>query len=169
VADGFLAGIDIGKIIRAIERGRLPSLKPAPEERTPFSELTGSFDIAKGTARSRELKLVSTHLQLKGEGAVELGPRRIDYTLNAKIAGGPPAEGAVLKVGTIEVPVGIKGPLEAPTFTVMGQEGLGDALKQIGKNLKSRDVQDAIKGLLRGEGDKHKSRRDLIDKLLKKE
>jgi hypothetical protein len=83
--------------------------------------------------------------------------------------GGPPVEGAVLKIGTLEVPVGIKGPLEAPTFTVMGHEGLGDALKQIGKNLKSRDVQDAIKGLLSGEGDKRKTRRELIEKLLRKE
>jgi AsmA protein len=169
LADGMLSGIDIGKIIRAIQRGRLPSLTSSPEERTPFSELMGSFDIAKGVARSRELKLVSTHLQIKGEGAVELGPRRIDYTLHTKIVGGPPAEGAVLKIGTLEVPVGIKGRLEAPTFTVMGDEGLGGALKQIGKNLKSRDVQDAIKGLLSGDGDKRKTRRELIEKLLRKE
>jgi AsmA protein len=169
LADGVLRGIDIGKIVGAVQRGRLPSLKRSPEEHTPFSELTGSFGIAKGIARSRELKLVSTHLQLKGEGAVELGPRRIDYTLHTKIVGGPPVEGAVLKIGTLEVPVGIKGPLEAPTFTVMGHEGLGDALKQIGKNLKSRDVQDAIKGLLSGEGDKRKTRRELIEKLLRKE
>jgi hypothetical protein len=114
------------------------------------------------------MKLVSAHLQLKGDGVVELGPRRIDYTLHARIGGGAPAEGAVIRIGAIEVPVGIKGPLDAPTFTVMGSEALGDALKQIGKNLKSRDVQDAIKGLLRGDGDK-RTRRELIDKLLKKE
>lgn len=168
VADGALSGIDIGKIMHTIQRGRLPSLKPAPGERTPFSELTGSFDVAKGTAMSRDMKLVSAHLQLKGEGAVELGPRGIDYTLHARIGGGAPAEDAVIRIGAIEVPIGIKGPLDAPTFTVMGSEGLGDALKHIGKNLKSRDVQDAIKGLLRGDGDK-RTRRDLIDKLLKKE
>jgi AsmA protein len=168
VADGALSGIDVGKLMRTIERGRLPSLKPTPGERTAFSELTGSFDIAKGIAKSRDMKLVSAHLQLTGEGAVELGPRRIDYTLHAKISGGAPAEGAVVRIGAIEVPVGIKGPLDAPTFTVVGSEGLGEALKQIGKNLKSRDVQDAVKGLLRGDGDK-RTRRDLIDKLLKKE
>ena len=56
----------------------------------------------------------------QGRGSVELGPRRIDYTLHAKIGGGAPAEGAVIKIGTIEVPVGIKGPLQAPTFTRHG-------------------------------------------------
>jgi AsmA protein len=164
-----LNGIDIGKIVRAIERGRLPRLRPAPDERTSFSALTGGFDIAKGTARSRKLELVGTHLQVDGDGAVELGPRRIDFKLVTKIKGSGNVQGAVLKIGTIEVPVGIKGPLQSPTFSVMGQEALGDALKQIGKNLKSRDVQDAIDGLLRGGGDKGKARRELIDKLLKKE
>ena len=170
VADGALVGIDVGKIVRAVQRGRLPSLKASREERTAFSEMTGKLDIAKGVARSRELKLTSPNLQLKGEGAVELGPRRIDYTLNTKIVGAPPAEGAVVSIGTIEIPVGIKGPLEAPAFSVMGHEALGDAIKQIGKNLKSRDVQDAVKGLLEGDsGEKRKARRDLIDKLLKKD
>jgi AsmA protein len=170
VADGALIGIDVGKIVRTVQRGRLPSLKVSREERTAFSEMTGKLDIAKGVARSRELKLTSPNLHVKGEGVVELGPRRIDYTLNAKIAGAPPAEGAVINIGTIEIPVGIKGPLEAPAFSVMGHEALGDAIKQIGKNLKSHDVQDAVKGLLQGDsGEKRKARRDLIDKLLKKD
>jgi len=169
VAEGAMTGIDIGKIMRTLQRGRLPSLTPAPGDRTPFSELTGTFDIANGAAKGRDLKLVSTHVQLKGEGTIELGPRRIDYTLHAKIAGGPPAEGVTLKIGTLEIPIGIKGPLEAPAFTIVGQEGLTDTLKQIGKNLKSREVQDAIKGLLRGDGDKRVKPRELIDKLLKKE
>ena len=169
VAEGALTGIDIGKIVRNLQRGRLPSLTPAPEDRTPFSQLNGSFDVAKGTATSRDLKLLSTHLQLQGEGAIELGPRRIDYTLHAKIGGGPPAEGATLKIGTLEIPIGIKGPLEAPVFTIVGQEALTGTLKQIGKALKSREVQDAIKGFLRGDGDKRAKPGELIDKLLKKE
>jgi AsmA protein len=170
VVDGTLRGIDIGKIMRTVQRGRLPSLKTSRDERTAFSAMTGKLDIAKGVARSRELKLTSPHLQVKGEGAVDLGPRRIDYTLQTKIVGAPPAEGAVVNIGAIEVPVGIKGPLEAPAFSVMGHESLGDALKQLGKNLKSRDVQDAVKDLLRGDsGEKRKARRELIDKLLKKD
>jgi AsmA protein len=170
VAEGALIGIDIGKIVRAVQRGRLPSLKSSREDRTPFSEMTGKLDIAKGIARSKELKLVSPHLQVKGEGAVELGPRRIDYTLQTKIVGAPPAEGAVVNIGSIELPIGIKGPLDAPAFSVMGHEGLGSAVKQIGKNLKSRDVQDAVKDLLGGSSEeKRKARRDLIEKLLKKD
>jgi AsmA protein len=169
VADGALIGIDVGKLLRAIERGRLPNLAPASEDRTPFSQLAGTFDLADGTAKNRDLKLAGTHLWLQGEGMIDLGPRQIDYTLRTKIAGGPPAEGAAVRIGTLEIPIGIKGPLERPEFTIKGYEELTGTLKQIGKNLRSREMQDAIKGLLSGDRDKRVKPQELIDKLLKKE
>lgn len=169
VAEGALAGIDIDKAVRALQRGRLGDLALRPEDRTPFSELVGTFDIVNGVAKSRDLKLVSTHVELKGEGLIELAPRRIDYTLHTKINAGAPAQDAVLNIGTLEFPIAIKGPLERPKFTIKGQEGLTDALKQIGRNLRSREVRDAIKGLLGGDGDKRVEPGELIEKLLKKE
>lgn len=169
VADGAITGVDVGKIMRDLQRVRLLNLAPAPDDRTPFSELTGTFDIASGAAKSRDLRLAGPHLQLRGEGTVELVTRRIDYTLHAKISGDPPGEGGAVRIGTLEVPIGIKGPLDAPVFTIVGQEVLTDTLKQIGKNLRSRDVQDAIKGLLGGDREKRVDPRELIEKLLKKE
>ena len=169
VADGALAGVDIDKTVRALRRGRLGDLALRPEDRTPFSEIAGTFDIANGVARNQDLKLVSTHAELRGEGLIELAPRRIDYTLHTKISAGAPAQDAVLNIGTLEFPIAIKGPLERPKFTIKGQEGLTDALKQIGRNLRSREVRDAIKGLLGGDGDKRVEPGELIEKLLKKE
>jgi uncharacterized protein involved in outer membrane biogenesis len=169
VADGALAGVDIDKAVRALQRGRLGELAPRPEDRTPFSGLVGTFDIANGVAKSQDLQLVSTHIELKGEGLIELAPRRIDYTLHTKISAGAPARDAVLNIGTLEFPIAIKGPLDRPKFTIKGQEGLADALKQIGRNLRSREVRDAIKGLLSGDRDKRVEPGELIEKLLKKE
>jgi uncharacterized protein involved in outer membrane biogenesis len=169
VADGAVTGIDIDRSLRALQRGRLDRLGPRREDRTPFSELSGTFDIANGIARNQDLKLVSAHLQLSGEGTVELAPRRLDYTLQTKIAGGPPDDGAAVRIGTIELPIIIKGPLDRPEFTIKGQEGLTDTIRQIGRNLRSRDVQDAIKGFLGGNGEKHVKPSELIEKLLKKE
>ncbi len=94
VADGAITGIDIDRSLRALQRGRLDRVAPRREDRTPFSELSGTFDIANGVARNQDLKLVSANLQLSGEGTIELAPRRIDYTLQTKIAGGQPDEGA---------------------------------------------------------------------------
>ena len=169
VADGAITGIDIDRSLRALQRGRLDRLAPRREDRTAFSELSGTFDIANGVARNQDLKLASASLQLSGEGTIELAPRRIDYTLQTKIAGGPADDAAAFRVGTIELPVGIKGPLDRPEFSIKGQEGLTDTIKQIGRNLRSREVQDAIKGLLGGDGEKRVKPGELIEKLLRKE
>ena len=167
--DGAIVGLDVGKIVRNLQRARLPSLEPSPDEKTPFSELAGTFTVTNGIAKNQDLRLVGTHLQLNGEGTLDLGPRHIDYTVRTKIGGGAPDPGATIKVGTLEVPIGIVGPWEKPAFGIKGQEQLTGTLKQIRKNLKSQDVRDAIKGLLQGDGEKRAKPRDLIDKLLKKD
>jgi uncharacterized protein involved in outer membrane biogenesis len=169
VADGALAGVDIDNTVRALQRGRLGDLALRPEDRTPFSEIAGTFDVANGVAKNQDLKLVSTHAELKGEGLIELAPRRIDYTLHTKISAGAPGRDAVVNIGTLEFPIAIKGPLERPKFAIKGQDGLTDALKQIGRNLRSREVRDALKGLLGGNGEKRVEPGELIEKLLKKE
>jgi AsmA protein len=168
-SDGAIIGLDIGKILRGLQRARLPNLTPSPDEKTPFSELAGTFTVTNGVAKNQDLRLVSTHLQLSGEGSLALGPRQIDYTIRTKIGGGTPDPDATLKVGTLEVPVSIVGPWEKPNFGIKGQEELTGAVKQIGKNLKSKEVRDALRGLLQGDGEKRVKPRDLIEKLLKKD
>jgi uncharacterized protein involved in outer membrane biogenesis len=169
VAEGAITGIDIDRSLRALQRGRLDRLAARREDRTPFSELSGTFDIANGVARNQDLKLVATNLQLSGEGTIELAPRRIDYTLQTKLASGHTDDGAAVRIGTIEFPIGISGPLDRPKFTIKGQEELTDTIKQIGRNLRSREVRDAIRGLLGGDGEKREKPSELIEKLLKKE
>jgi uncharacterized protein involved in outer membrane biogenesis len=169
VADGTVTGFDVERILRGLQRGRLDRLAPRRQDQTPFSALTGTFDIAGGVARTGDLKLVSKHVELKGEGQIELGPRRIDATLETKIDGGKPADGAVVSIGTMQLPISIKGPLDRPEFAIKGQEALSDAIGRIGKNLKSREVQDAIEGLLSGDRSKRVKPSELLEKLLKKE
>jgi uncharacterized protein involved in outer membrane biogenesis len=168
VADGAVTGIDIDRSLRALQRGRLDRLAARREDRTHFSQLSGTFDIANGVAKNEDLQLVATNLQLSGAGIVELAPRRIDYTLQTKISG-TPDDGAALRIGTIELPISINGPLDRPAFAIKGQEALTDTIKQIGRNLRSREVQDALKGLLGGDGEKRVKPGELMEKLLKKE
>jgi uncharacterized protein involved in outer membrane biogenesis len=169
VADGTVTGFDVERILRDLQRGRLDRLAPRRQDQTSFSALTGTFDIAGGVARTGDLKLVSKHVELKGEGQIELGPRRIDATLETKIDGGKPADGAVVSIGTLQLPISIKGPLDRPEFAIKGQEALSDAIGRIGRNLKSREVQDAIEGLLSGDRSKRVKPSELLEKLLKKE
>jgi AsmA protein len=167
-AEGAVIGLDVGKIVRNLQRGRLPSLTPSSDEKTPFSELASTFAITNGIATNKDLKLVSPHVQLNGEGTLDLGQRQIDYTVRTKLGGAPDPD-ATIRVGSLEVPIAITGSWDKPDFGIKGQEQLNDTLKQVRKNLKSQDVRDALKGLLQGDGEKRVKPRDLIDKLLKKD
>ena len=76
----------------------------------------------------------------------------------------------VINLSNVEIPVRIEGPWDKPNFSLVGQEQILEAVKQVGKNLKSQDVQDAIKGLLGdGDGQQKVKPRDLLEKLLKKQ
>jgi AsmA protein len=173
VADGAMIGADVGKIIARLQQGRFTNLTPAPGDRTPFSELSGRFEIVNGVATSRDMRLVSTHVNLDGEGTFALGERQMNCELRAKISGGKRGEGTALNVGSLELPVTISGPWERPTYGIKGQEQILETVKQVGKRLKSKDVDQTIRGLIGGDKEERaKARekaRDLIEKFLKKD
>jgi AsmA protein len=175
VTDGAIVGVDIGRVLGGIEKGRFSNLKTDPADRTPFSEFGGSFVIANGVAQNQDLRLNSPHLQVSGAGSANLALRTVDYTVRPKIAGSQANDGSVVNLSGLEVPVRVEGAWEKPTFTpdlkgVLASEQAGEAIKQIGKNLKSQEVQDAIRGLLGGgDGQQKVKPRDLLEKLLKKD
>jgi AsmA protein len=163
----------VGKIVRGLAQGHLSKIAPAAEDRTPFTEFSGTLDIAKGSATNRDLRLVGPNLQLSGEGTFDLGARQMNYEVRTKVSGSQPGERVTLNIGTIEVPVTISGPWERPAFSVKGQEQLIESAKKLGKRLKSQEVQDTVKGLLGSDKEERaRSRekaRELLEKFLKKE
>lgn len=173
--NGAIVGIDLARMLADLGQAKLSPFEANPRDRTPFSELAASFAIADGIAHSQDLRLVSPVLGVSGEGTANLGQRQVDYTVRPKIASNLPSEGALVSLAGLEVPVRIAGPWEKPTFTpdlksVLGSEQAGETVRRVGKNLKSQEVQDAIRNLLGGGGDGQKVKpRDLLDKLLKKD
>lgn len=177
VRNGAILGIDLPKIVRSLEQGRVSGLGAAPGEKTPFSELAGSFAIGNGAAQNQNLRLTSQQLQVAGAGTFNLPQRQIDYTVRPKITASPSGgQATVVNLAGLEVPVRITGPWDKPVFTPVLKDVLkssgpaGDTLKQIGKNLKNPEVQEAVKGLLGGgEGQQRVKPRELLEKLLKKD
>jgi AsmA protein len=166
---GTIDAIDVGKILRGLGEGRFSGLRVAHGEKTPFSELAGSFTIANGIADNQDLRLVSPNLRVSGAGTFNLPARTLDYTVRPKVASlNASTDRAVINLSNVEIPVHIDGSWDKPNFSVAGQEQIVDTVKQIGKNLKSPEVQDAIKGLLGEDGQKVKPR-DVLEKLLKKQ
>jgi len=168
-ANGAIDAIDVPKILHGLEQGRFTGLRLAPGEKTPFSEFAGTFNIANGVADNQDLRLVSTNLRVTGAGSFNLPARTLDYTVRPKVSMTGGGERAVINVQNVEIPVRIVGSWDKPNISVAGQEQLVETVKEIGKNLKSKDVQDALKGLLGGDGQQPVKPRDLLDKLLKKQ
>jgi AsmA protein len=167
VGNGAIRGADFAKVLRGLEQGRLEALGAADGDKTQFSEFAATFVVASGVATNQDLRLLSPRLQVSGSGSAALALRSIDYTARVRIVGGVSVPGAVLNVANLEIPLRIDGPWSKPNLSVVGQENLAETVKQIGKNLNSRDVQDAIKGLFSSDGQRTKPS-DLIEKLLKK-
>jgi len=169
--NGAIDAIDVSKILRGIEQGRFAGLVAAHGDKTAFSELAGSFTIANGVADNQDLRLVSPNLRVTGAGSFNLPARSLDYTVRPKVASlNASTDRAVINLSNVEIPMHIEGPWDKPNFSLVGQEQILEAVKQIGKNIKSQDVQDVIKGLL-GDGDSQQKvkPRDILEKLLKKQ
>src|SRR5262249_15891447 len=134
--------IDVGKLLRNIERGRFGELAASPGDKTPFSEFAGTFVIANGVAGNQNLRLVSNSVRVSGAGSVNLAARSLDYTVIPKFQGNASGERFAINLGTIEVPVRIEGSWDRPNFSIKGQEQILEAIKELGKNIKGKDVEE---------------------------
>ena len=52
---------------------------------------------------------------------------------------------------------------------IVNSEQASEAIRQIGKNLNTPEVREAVKGLLNGDGQQRPKARELLEKLLKKQ
>jgi AsmA protein len=174
--DGAIKGINLAKSLRQAKAalgGQQDTVQKANEtEKTDFSELSASFQIANGVARSKDLDVKSPFLRLGGEGAVDIGKGRIDYLARATVTGTSKgqdgADLAALK--GLQVPVRLSGPFDALDWKIEWSSVIAGAVTQQLKNearnrleeqlgLKPAEPgasapatkpKDALKGLLKG-------------------
>lgn len=126
--DGAVKGIDIAKVI-STAKARLGQLQgnaapqtgtAAAEDRTGFSELSGSFRINQGVARNDDLRAKSPLMRVDGAGDINIGEDRLDYLVKATVVntlqgqGGPELQ--ALK--GLTVPVRLSGPFTAIGYKV---------------------------------------------------
>lgn len=143
-ADGAIEGINIPGIVRNLQNGQLSGLSRTSNEKTDFSELTGTFIMDKGVAANSDLNLVSPLLRMEGAGKVDLGQESIDYQLRPKLVASLQGQGAKKDLSGLEIPVRIKGPWQNPEIMPDAEKLLKDpnaivnGVKQIGKLLKSK-------------------------------
>jgi AsmA protein len=124
VRDGTIKGINLARTLRqakaALSLKQDAAVKAVSTESTDFTELSATFRIADGVARSRDLELKSPFLRLGGEGAIDIGRGRIDYVARATVT--PTAKGQdapeLAALRGITVPVRLAGPLQQPDWRI---------------------------------------------------
>ena len=174
--DGAIKGINLAKSLRqakaAIGVQQDAVQKASETEKTDFSEMSASFQIANGVAHSKDLDVKSPFLRLGGEGTIDIGQSRIDYVARATVTGTAKgqdgADLAALK--GLQVPVRLTGPFNALAWKIEWSSVVAGAVTQGLKNevrsrleeklgLKPADPgasapatkpKDALKGVLKG-------------------
>jgi AsmA protein len=137
--DGAVKGINLAKSFRqakAALTGRQDAVSKAQQtEKTDFSELSASAQIANGVARSSDLDAKSPFLRLGGAGTFDIGKGRIDYVARGTVvaaATGQDSELAALK--GVTVPVHLTGPFEAIDWKIQWSQVASAALEAKAKD-----------------------------------
>ena len=174
--NGALVGVDIPGIIESLQRGRIPRLERNMAERTKFSALDATFSIENGTAQNRDLRLESELIHVSGAGKANLPDRTLDYTVRPKLLSGRKANGGESSSG-LELPIRITGSWDHPTYAaeidsvLKNPDDVVEAFKEIGKQLKGKNLSEALDSLLGGndgdDGRKKPKARDLLRQFLK--
>lgn len=154
--DGAVRGINLAKTLRqwrsAVTLNKDAVQASSAEEKTDFSEIGASFDIADGVARSKDLSGKSPFLRVGGEGLVDIGRGRVDYLAKATVTGSTEGQGgadlALLK--GVTVPVQLVGPFEAVDYKVQWSAVSAEVLSGAARGALGDRAKGVLGGLLGG-------------------
>ncbi len=117
--DGAIKGVNLARSMRqakaALTMKQDALSKAKTTEKTDFSELSATAQIAGGVAESKDLDVKSPFLRIGGAGTFDIGRGRIDYTARAAVIGVPAGQdaGELAALRGVTVPVLLSGPFEA--------------------------------------------------------
>ncbi len=83
--DGAIRGINIAKTMRNLSTGVLSGWQENAAEKTDFATLGASFRIAKGQAKTSDLRLAGPLVRMTGAGSVDLAARTLKLRVDPKL------------------------------------------------------------------------------------
>ena len=163
-ANGAIEGINIPRMLRALQKGQLSGWSREDALKTDFSSLTGSFRVVRGIVQNDDLTLIGPLLRMTGSGQIDLPAKQLNYTVKPKLVASLEGQGGEAGLKGLEIPVLIKGPWDNPQFipdltamlndpnqAVETVKELGKQFKGIGKKLKGGKIsEDDMNQLLQG-------------------
>jgi len=147
---GAIHGIDLAQTVRKAKallgagKGEADE-GAATNEKTEFSEMSASFDVKNGIARSSDLVAKSPFLRLTGEGEIDIPKSSLNYLSKVTVVASSAGQGGreAADLAGVSVPVRVSGPFSALRYRIEMRSMLSDSLKQ-----KVDEQKEAIKDKL---------------------
>ena len=157
--DGALKGINLGEKLREARnmfKANTGTQNQASDktQKTDFTEMSVSFQLQNGVARSNDLSLKSPLLRVGGDGSIDIGRSVLDYTVRASVVGTSSGQGGreLADLKGVTIPVRLNGPFDAPSWQIDWSAAAKDALKsKVGEELKGK-AEDKLKQSLEKSG-----------------
>lgn len=132
--DGAIKGINLAQSLRDLKAklGQADATQQAnANQKTDFSELTGSFKIANGVAHNEDLAMKSPFIRLGGVGDIDVGAGQMNYVAKATVVASGEGQGGkdAGQLKGLTVPVRVSGPFEALSYKIEFGAMLEDATK----------------------------------------
>lgn len=146
--DGAVKGINLGEKLRQA-RQMFSSAKAEKQgadmtQKTDFTEMSVSFQIQNGVARSNDLSLKSPLIRVGGEGSVDIGRSVMDYTVMASVVGTSGGQGGkdLADLRGVTIPVRLTGAFDALNWQIDWAAAAKEAMKsKVGNELKGQAEQ----------------------------
>ncbi|MDD1781233.1 AsmA family protein [Enterovibrio sp. ZSDZ35] len=167
-ADGSINGINIPEMIREAKATLKGKRAEYVEEsrKTDFSGMSGTFNLGKGIASTRNLKVEAPALRVHSEGQTNLLNETLDFDVFVSVVGTSKGQGGkdIDELKDLTIPVKVNGTWQAP-----GYELDVKALLSSNKVLEEKARKEAERGLKKLLGDKAEDDKvkQVTDKLLK--
>ncbi|WP_028022766.1 AsmA family protein [Enterovibrio calviensis] len=167
-ADGSIDGINIPEMIREAKATLKGQRAEYVEEarQTDFSALTATFNLGKGIASTRNMKMEAPALRIRSEGQTNLVSEDLDFDVFVSVVGTSKGQGGkdIDELKDVTIPVAIGGTWQAPSYNLDVK-----ALLTSNKVLEEKVRKEAERGLEKLLGDKagDDKVKNVADKLLK--
>ncbi len=149
-SDGALVGINIPEMVRGLKAGRLDGWQRSERQQTDFSQLSSTFTMQKGVAKSTDLTMIGPLVRMSGSGTVDLPREWVDISMLPRVVASLEGQGGQKELTGVPVPLKLEGPLDRPKIKpdldqiMKNPELAKEAVNQVGeaiKNLKNGNGQ----------------------------
>ncbi len=147
--DGAIRGFNLGhglcSVYNTLER--LPRPAAADADQTDYQALTGSAAVTDGIARTSDLKVTASFMEVTGRGQFDLTTRNVNYDLVTKLTDSIDIAGCEMVDELIgyAIPVELTGNVSAPELGF----DLGDTLEILAQERLRRAAEEAVEDRLR--------------------